>query len=103
VIPKLKGVLRHCTDMTVEHQYTDSQGRSEVAIAFCRLLGFELLPRLKAIHSQRLYRRPDNASSYPALTPVLSRTIDWELCRIPLVGIWHFVATTARLSVASTR
>ena len=34
----------------------DSHGLSEVAIAFCRLLGFQLLPRLKAIHEQKLYR-----------------------------------------------
>jgi TnpA family transposase len=34
----------------------DSHGQSEVAFGFCRLLGFQLLPRLKAIHAQRLYR-----------------------------------------------
>ena len=58
----------------------DSHGQSEVAFAFCRLLGFQLLPRLKAIHSQRLYRpeagQPD---AYPNLQPVLTRPIDWEL------------------------
>ncbi len=31
---------------------------STVAFAFCRLLGFQLLPRLTAIHKQKLYR-PD--------------------------------------------
>jgi TnpA family transposase len=69
----IEGVLRHCTEMEVEKQYTDSHGQSEVACAFCRMLGFELLPRLKAIHSQRLYR-PDNSVSYPKLAPILSRT-----------------------------
>jgi TnpA family transposase len=59
VAAMVEDVLRHCTDMTVEHQYPDSHEQSEVAFAFCKLLGFELLPRLKAIHSQRLYR-PDN-------------------------------------------
>jgi TnpA family transposase len=39
---------------------------------------FELLPRLEAIHSQRLYR-PDNSASYPQLAPVLSRAINGEL------------------------
>ena len=47
-------------------------------MAFCKLLNFEILPRLKAIHSQRLYR-PDDSVPYPPLAPVLSRTIDWEL------------------------
>jgi TnpA family transposase len=74
----IEGVLRHCTEMEVERQYTDSHGQSEVAFAFCKLLGFELLPRLKAIHSQRLYR-PDNSDHYPQLVPVLSRAINWEL------------------------
>ncbi len=78
VAAMVEGVLRHCTDASVERQYTDSHGQSEVAFAFCKLLGFDLLPRLKAIHSQRLFR-PDNSVSYPALAPVLSRTIDWEL------------------------
>lgn len=75
----IEGVLRHCTEMEVERQYVDSHGQSEVAFAFCRLLGFELMPRIKAIHSQRLYR-PETGQAYPNLDLVLaSRTIDWEL------------------------
>ena len=42
--------------MEVDRQYVDSHGQSAVAFAFCHLLGFQLLPRLKAIHKQRLYR-----------------------------------------------
>ena len=45
----IDGVLRHDTEMEVEKTYVDSHGQSEVAFAFCRMLGFELLPRLKAI------------------------------------------------------
>ncbi len=56
VAAMIEGVLRHCTAMAVDRQYVDSHGQSEVAFAFCHLLGFKLLPRLKAIHSQRLYR-----------------------------------------------
>src|SRR6267154_5418101 len=73
VAAMIEGLLRHDTEMEVEKNYVDSHGQSEVAFAFCRLLGFELLPRLKAIHSQRLYR-PDASSSYPQLAPVLSKT-----------------------------
>ena len=51
----IEGVLRHDTEMQVERQYVDSHGQSEVAFAFCRMLGFQLLPRLKAIAAQRLY------------------------------------------------
>jgi TnpA family transposase len=54
----------------------------KVAFAFCRLLGFELLPRLKAIHLQKLYRpKAGQASAYDKLQPILTRPIDWELIR----------------------
>ena len=52
----IEGVLRHCTEMSVDRNYVDSHGQSAVAFAFTKLLGFELLPRLKAIHTQKLYR-----------------------------------------------
>ena len=35
--------------------YVDTHGQSAVGFAFCHLLGFELLPRLKNIGAQRLY------------------------------------------------
>jgi TnpA family transposase len=75
VAAMIEGVLRHDTEMEVEQQYVDSHGQSEVAFAFCRLLGFQLLPRLKAIAAQRLYLpEPGGASAYPNLAP-----IDWDL------------------------
>lgn len=75
----IEGVLRHGTEMEVERQYVDSHGQSEVAFAFCRLLGFELMPRLKGIHRQRLYR-PDSREAYANLELVMvSRSINWEL------------------------
>ena len=43
----IEGVIHHCTEMEVDRQYVDSHGQSTVAFAFCRLLGFELLPRLR--------------------------------------------------------
>ena len=82
VASMIEGVLRHCTDMEIEQQYVDSKGQSEVAFAFCHLLGFNLLPRLKGISSQKLYRpvsgRPDD---YANLQPILIRPINWELIR----------------------
>lgn len=80
VAAMIQGVLHHCTEMEIDRHYVDSHGQSTVGFAFCRLLGFELLPRLKAIHSQRLYRpeagQPD---AYPNLQPVLSKPINWAL------------------------
>jgi TnpA family transposase len=76
----IEGVLRHCTDMEVQRNYVDSHGQSEVAFAFCHLLGFDLLPRLKAIASQKLYRpRTGHAEDYPKLQAILTRPINWEL------------------------
>jgi TnpA family transposase len=82
VAAMIQGVLRHCTEMTIERQYTDSAGQSHVGFALCTLLGFELMPRLKGIASQKLYRpvvgHPD---VYAHLQPILTRPIDWDLIR----------------------
>lgn len=75
----IEGVLRHCTEMKVERQFVDTHGQSLVAFAFCRLLGFELMPRFKTIGAQKLYRA-EAGQTYPNLAPVLaSRAIDWDL------------------------
>ena len=76
----VEGVIHHCTEMEVDRQYVDSHGQSTVAFAFCRLLGFQLLPRLKAIHSQKLHRPgTGKADAYANLQLILSKPIDWEL------------------------
>lgn len=80
VASMIEGLLRHCTNMNVEKNYVDTHGQSEVAFAFCRLLGFQLLPRLKAIHSQKLHAaEAGGRSRYPHLTPVLGVPINWDL------------------------
>ena len=79
VAAMIEGVLRHDTEMEIGRQYVDSHGQSEVAFAFCRLLGFQLLPRLKAISAQRLYLPEDRSDAYPHLACILTRAIDWEL------------------------
>jgi TnpA family transposase len=100
VASMIEGVLRHCTEMAVERQYVDSHGQSVVAFAFTRLLGFQLLPRLKRIGAQRLYR-PDagQPGTYPRLQPVLSRPIDWELIRQQYDEMVKY-ATALRLGTA---
>lgn len=76
----IEGVLRHFTIMHIEKNYVDTHGQSEIAFAFCYLLGFDLLPRLKGIHKHKLYR-PESGqpNAYPRLQPVLTRAIDWTL------------------------
>jgi TnpA family transposase len=82
VAAMIEGVLHHGTELEIDRQYVDSHGQSEVAFAFCHLLNFSLLPRLKAIASQRLYLPvAGTAGTYPNLSPCLTRPIDWDLIR----------------------
>ena len=82
VAAMIEGVLRHESDMEVQNHYTDSHGQSEVGFAFCHLLGFELLPRLKAIASQKLYLPAAGSGvDYANLESVLTRPINWTLIR----------------------
>jgi TnpA family transposase len=82
VAAMIEGVLRHCTTMSVDKNYVDSHGVSEVAFAFSRILGFRLMPRLKRLSTQRLYRPgKGKPGAYPNLQPILTRPIDWTLIR----------------------
>jgi TnpA family transposase len=102
VAAMIEGVLRHCTDMTVEKNYVDTHGQSEIAFAFCRLLGFQLLPRLKAIHRQKLYRpEPGRPDAYPNLQHVLTRPIKWDRIRQQYDEMIKY-ATALRLGTAET-
>jgi TnpA family transposase len=81
-VAMLEGVLRHCADMQIKQQMTDSHGQSEIGFAFSHLLGFRLLPRLKPIHSQRLaISEAGDQEQYPHLKEVLGKPIQWELIR----------------------
>ncbi|WP_425586143.1 Tn3 family transposase [Streptomyces sannanensis] len=69
----IEGVLRHCADLEIDRQYTDTHGASIVGFAFAHMLGFNLLPRLSNVGSARLYRPAAGVDqSWPHLTPVLS-------------------------------
>jgi TnpA family transposase len=102
VAAMIEGVLRHCTDMTVEKNFVDSHGQSEIGFAFSHLLGFQLMPRLKAIHAQRLYLPgASQAERYPRLAPVLTRAINWDLIRKQYDQMIKY-ATALRLGTAET-
>ena len=76
----IEGVLRHCTDKSIQKQFVDTHGQSEVAFAFCHLLGFDLMPRLKNIATQKLYL-PDVGmkNDFQNLIPILTKPIKWDL------------------------
>ena len=102
VASMIEGVVHHCTEMEVDRQYVDSHGQSTVAFAFCRLLGFQLMPRLKAIPVQKL-SRPDvgQPDAYPNLQAILTKPIDWELIRQQYDQMVKY-ATAVRLGTAET-
>jgi len=47
----IEGLLRHCTDMKLQN-YVDTHGQSEIAFAFCRLLGLSYYPELSGFTSK---------------------------------------------------
>jgi TnpA family transposase len=49
-------MMRHATTMQAEGNYVDSHGQSEIGLGLTRLLGYDLLPRIKQINKVRLYR-----------------------------------------------
>jgi len=75
----IQGVLRHCTEMEVGRQYVDSHGQNAVAFAFCRLLGFDLMPRLKGINRQKLHKA-ETGQDFPNINSIMAaKAINWEL------------------------
>jgi len=81
VAAMIEGLIRHDTEMRVEKNFVDSHGQSEVAFAFCHLLGgVRLMPRLKRLKYERLYL-PETGmgSAFPNLAGGLSRPIRWDL------------------------
>ena len=75
--------MRHQTDKTVDKNYVDTHGASEVGFAFSYMLDFELLPRLKNIHMQKLYGAyKDDNTKYSNLSDIISKTINWELIEL---------------------
>ena len=102
VAAMIEGVLRHCSSMEVEKNYVDSHGQSEVAFAFTHLLGFQLMPRLKRIKVQKLYRAHiGQPEAYPNLQPILTRPINWDLIRTQYDQMVKY-ATALRLGTAET-
>ena len=102
VAAMIKGVLRHCTEMKVEKQFVDTHGQDEVAFGFCHLLGFQLMPRLKNIGGQKLYRpKTGEPDAYSHLQLVLTRPIDWTVIAQNYDMMIKY-ATAMRLGTAET-
>lgn len=99
----INGVMRHCTEMEIDKQYVDTHGQSTVAFAFCRMLGFELMPRLKDINRQKLYKA-EAGQVFSNISKVISpRSIDWELIEEMFdTMVKHAVALKIRMTDAES-
>ena len=80
VAAMIEGLIQHDTEMRVEKNFVDSHGQSEVAFAFCHLLGaVRLMPRLKRIKYERLYLpEKGTTDNYPNLAGTFARPIRWD-------------------------
>ena len=69
VAAMIDGAIHHGTEMDVRANYVDTHGQSVIGFGLTRLLGFELLPRIKRINHLRLYSGlggPGNLSAVDA-------------------------------------
>jgi len=102
VAAMIEGAMQHGTSMEVDGNYVDSHGQSEVGFGLTRLLGFDLLPRIKRINMVNLYRpaagEPD---AYPRLAPALTRPIRWDIIGQQYDQMIKY-ATAIRSGTAST-
>jgi len=102
VAAMIEGVMRHGTAMKVGGNYVDSHGQSEIGFGVTRLLGFDLLPRIKRINKVKLYRPgPASAEPYPLLEPAMTRPIRWDLVEDNYDMMVKY-ATAIRVGTAST-
>jgi TnpA family transposase len=81
VAAMVEGAVRHGTTMNLAGNYADSHGQSEIGFGITRLLGIDLLPRIKRINTTRLFRPgpAGPADRFARLAPALHRPIRWDL------------------------
>jgi TnpA family transposase len=101
VAAMIQGAIHHGTEMDVKANYVDTHGQSVVGFGLTRLLGFDLLPRIKRINHIRLYP-PARGEEFPNLAPAMvGRAIDWDLIAAQYDDVIKY-ATSIKSSAAST-
>ena len=79
VAAMIQGAVHHGTEMDVKANYVDTHGQSVIGFGLTRLLGFDLLPRIKRINHIRFYP-PGRGEEFPNLVPAMvGRPLDWDL------------------------
>lgn len=76
----IKGVVDHDTDMNMNRVFVDTHGQSVIGFGVSYLLGFNLLPRFKAINKQKLYGvTSKDKKKYSNISEIIRGTINWKL------------------------
>src|SRR6266568_6718826 len=98
----VEGAMRHGTEMTIESNYVDSHGQSFIGFGVTRLLGFDLIARIKQINRVKLYQASkSDLEVYPGLRPALTRPVRWDIIEQQYDPMIKY-ATAIRLGTAST-
>jgi TnpA family transposase len=99
----IEGMMRHGTEMKAAGNYVDSHGQTEIGFGLTRLLGYQLLPRIKRINKVKLYRPGPAAAGddYQGLEPAMTRSIKWDLIEQNYDMLVKY-ATAIRVGTAST-
>ena len=102
VAAAIEGMMRHATTMKAEGNYVDSHGQSEIGFGLTRLLGYDLLPRIKQINTVKLYRPGrEDEDTYDNLADALTRPIRWDVIEQNYDQLIKY-ATAIRVGTAST-
>ncbi|MEV7471918.1 transposase [Streptomyces kronopolitis] len=99
VAAAIEGVMRHATTMQAEGNYVDSHG---IGFGLTRLLGYDLLPRIKQINKVKLYRPGrEDEDTYERLADAMTRPIRWDVIENNYDQLIKY-ATAIRVGTAST-
>ena len=76
----IKGVIDHDTKMNMDRVFVDTHGQSVIGFAIGYILGFDLLPRFKAINKQKVCGvTSSDKKKYKNIALMMKGTINWKL------------------------
>lgn len=104
VAAMIDGAIHHGTEMDVQANYVDTHGQSEIGLGLIRLLGFDLLPRIKRITHLRLYLPGwQDREAYGNLASALvRRAIDWDRIARQYDDMVKYAASIRNKTVSAT-
>ena len=79
--------------MLMNKTYVDTHGQNHVGFSFAYLLHFDLLPRIKGIHKQKLHvPRDGDEKKYNNLQKIIKSSINWSLIKSEYNEIVRYTA-----------